>query len=133
MVKSKNQKHFSFKWWYVLIIVFVLFMGWDLLSMANVDGNPFGVNNGRIETYINLVNMTGNDAEDYLDLYEINPYTYEDLIGRIEEDLGNLDRYESELTRYGVGEDEYVIIMLKSARLQLEGAKLQIMNLAGTN
>ncbi|MFH1917942.1 MAG: hypothetical protein ABIJ14_02455 [Nanoarchaeota archaeon] len=134
MAKSKKQKHFSFKWIYLLVIFFVLYLGWILLALADVDGNPFGVNDGKIETYINLINMTGDGAEQYIELYKVSgSEDYELIMRGIEKDYKNLDRYESELRRHGVGEDGYINIMLESARLQLEGAKLQIMNLEGAN
>jgi len=134
MVKSKKQKRISFKWWYIPILIIILYIGWIALALADVNGNPFGVNSGKIETYISVINMTGNSAEQYVESYKVSgSEDYELIMGWIERDFENLDEYESKLERYGVGDREDIVWKLKTARLQLETAKRQIMNLAGTS
>ena len=118
--------------WVGIIIGIALYVGWIYLALADVNGNPFGVNSGKIETHLEIIEIISDGAEQRVSLYKVGGSEYfEFVMNVIEDDFETLDNSEAKLKKYGVGERRDVVRALEFARLDLEIAKSQIMTLAG--
>ena len=120
-----KKKKREFKVWYIPIIILSLYIIWISMALADLDGNPLGVNNGKIETYIGLINHTGHYAYQFVELYKVDG-NYSFAMRLIEDDFANLDEYESKLEKYGVVDREDIKWKLVLARTQLESARIKI-------